>query len=317
MRPAFGRLFGAAVMCVLLLLAGCGGGERFAATSTISGCMDPSEARSADIRRHLRALRRAPICYRRQEVREGGHHWVFHLLEHTKAADGPFWVLPHDNENTAFDAGVHALLTYGGGLLAVDTGGRRSHFGQDPNRNFSSSRAESRLCGAQRRPAPVFTRAILDHYRAGKRKGRGPYLTLHNNGDGHSGNGGYGNISMARVELGLSRWPGAAIGSRALRDEDNLVFMASTRPAASDPATRRQIAALNRAGINVIHKRVTSGNFDCSLSDYIARHRLGDYYNLEAQHGARGTQIEMVDRLLAVLGVRPVKAKPRSSPFLE
>ena len=317
MATAFGRRLGATALCAVVLLAGCGGGDRLKGTSSISECMDPRDARSADVRRNLQALRGAPICYRRQEVNEGGFRWVFHVLEHTKAPDGPFWILPHDNENAAFDAGVHALITYGGGLLAVDTGGSRNFSGQDPNRNFGTSRAESRTCRAQRRPAPVFTRAVLDHYRAGKRKGRGPYLALHNNGDGHAGSGGYGNISMALGGPGLSHWPGASSGSRALRDEDNLVFMAGTRPLGGDPAMRQRVAALNRAGLNVIYKHVTADNFDCSLSDYIARHRLGEYYNIETQHGARRAQIEMVDRLMAVLGIRPLQAKSRPNPFLQ
>jgi hypothetical protein len=307
------RVIAAAAVCGLLLLAGCGGGDRFAGSTSISACMDPQEARSADIRRNLAALRGAPVCYRLQQVREGGFHWTFHLLEHTRAPDGPFWVLPHDDENAAFDAAVHAVLAYGGGLLAVDAGGRRTYRGQDPNRNFSTSRGESRLCVAQHRPAPRYTRAILDHYRGR----RGPMLALHNNGDGHAGNGGYGNISMLRTGPMLSHWPGAAgNGSPALRDEDNLIFVAGRRSAYADPTMRRRIAALNGAGLNVIHKQVTDRSFDCSLSDYVARHGLGEYYNLEAEHGARATQIEMVDRLMAVLGIRALRTRDARNPFL-
>jgi hypothetical protein len=305
-------LIGVAALAALLL-SGCGGGDRLAGSSTISACMDPREAPSADIRRKLPALRGEPVCYRRQQVTEGDFRWVFHILEHTRAPGGPFWVLPHDNENAAFDAAVHGVLTYGGGLLMVSAGGSRQYRGQDPNRNFSTSRAESRLCIGQRRPAPRFTRAILGHYQGR----RSPYLALHNNGDGHSGNGGRGNVSMLRPHPMLSQWPGGGVGSAALRDEDNLVFMAGTRPAYADPAVRRRIAELNRAGLNVLHKHVTTRSFDCSMSDYIARHRLGEYFNIEAQHGARRAQTEMLDRLMAVLGVRPLRAKAKSIPFLE
>lgn len=298
--------------CVAVLaLAGCAGGEREG--SRITDCMDPAEARSADVRRNLGRLKGAPVCYRRQEVNEGGFQWVFHILEHTKAPDGPFWVLPHDNENAAFDAGLHALLTYGGGLLAVDAGGGRSYRGQDPNRNFSTSREEARICRSQRHPAPLYTRAILAHY-TGR---RGPYLALHNNGDGHGSNGGEGNISMHRDGPDLSQRPGARVGSAALRDEDNLVLMAGLRPLGADPAAHRRVAELNRAGLNVMYKQVTPTNLDCSLSDHIAWHRLGDYYNLEAEHGAVATQIEMVDRLMATLGVRPLRQPNRANPFLE
>jgi hypothetical protein len=307
------RSTAAVALACALLIAGCGGGDKFAGSTSISACMDPAEARSPDIRRSLPALRGAPVCYRRQQVREGGFHWTFHILEHTRDPDGPFWVLPHDNENAAFDAAVHALLTYGGGLLAVDAGGNRTYRGQDPNRNFSATRGESRLCSGQRRPAPRYTRAILEHYRGR----RGPILALHNNGDGHAGNGGYGSISMHRTGPMLSHWPGAAgMGSRALRDEDNLIFVAGRRSAYADTGMRRRIASLNAAGLNVIHKQVTSRTFDCSLSDYVALPGLGEYFNLEAEHGARTTQVEMVDRLMAVLGIRPLDSRSRGNPFL-
>jgi hypothetical protein len=295
----------------ILLLAGCAGGER---GISISECMDPSEARSADVRRNLHRLRGAPICYRRQIVNENGFRWVFHILEHTRAGEGPFWVLPHDNENDAFDAGVHAVLTYGGGLLAVDAGGARNHQGQDPNRHFSADHADARLCRAQHGPAPLYSRAVLDHYRGR----RGPILALHNNGNGHNGNGGFGNIAMFRPGRMLSHWPGrSGRGRTALRDEDNFVFIAGTRSVGADAGMRRRIAALNDAGLNVIHKQVTARSTDCSLSDYVARHRLGDYYNLEAEHGAGATQIEMLDRLMAVVGFRPLKTRDRRNPFLD
>lgn len=310
-------LLGIVALCALPMLVGCGGGDRLGGSTRISDCVDPAEAHSADIRRTLPQLRGKPVCYRLQQVAEGGFRWVFHILEHTERPGGPFWVLPHDNENDAFDTAVHGVLTYGGGLLMVDAGGGRQYRGQDPNRNFSISAAESRLCVGQRRPAPRYTRAILSHYRNHGRGGHGPYLALHNNSDGHTGNGGWGNVSMDRPERMVSRWPGRRVGSAALSDEDNLIFMAGTRPAYRDPAVRRRIAQLNRVGLNVIHKHVTSGSFDCSMSDYVARHRLGEYFNIEAEHGAAITQSEMLDRLMAVLGVPPLRGESIPSPFLD
>jgi hypothetical protein len=293
-------------MAALLTLAltGCGGGWRH----TISDCLPPAGSGSGDIARNLSAVNAAPLCYRREEVREGAFHWVFHVLEHRKAPEGPFWVLPHDNENSAFEAALHAVTTYGGGLLAVDSGGRRTHLGQDPNRNFSTSASESRLCSAQRAPAPGYTGAILAHYKGR----RGPYLAMHNNENGWRGNGGRGTISVYRTSAVLYGFPAA---SGPLRDEDNLVFLAGTGTPATDPALRRRIAALNAAGLNVQYKQVTDRSFDCSLSDYIARRRLGDYYNIEAEHGRREDQIAMADRLMAVLGVKPLR-RAAPNPFL-
>lgn len=310
-QPSVRACLGWCLPILSAALAGCGGGAGLSGSSmTISDCMEPAAADSRDIRRNLMEIRRAPLCYRRQEVREGPFRWVFHILEHRKAPDGPFWVLPHDNEDTAFDAAVYALTTYGGALLAVDSGGQRRFLGQDPNRNFSSSASESRLCRDQRRPAPGYTAAVLDHYRGR----RGPYLALHNNHDGWQGNGGMGTISLYRRSTTLSGFPGRPVGGQ-LEDEDNLVFVAGQRPLSADPAARRRIAALNAAGLNVVYKRVDDKSFDCSLSDYIARHRLGDYYNIEAQYGHRQAQQEMIDRLLRTLGVRPLRGAA-ASPFL-
>jgi hypothetical protein len=294
-------------LSLILVLAGCAGRH------SISGCLSPAGSASRDIVRHQRSIDAAGLCYRRETVREGGFDWVFHVLESPRAADGPFWVLPHDNENSAFEAALHAVLTYGGGLLAVDSAGQRNFRGQDPNRNFSSSAAESRLCIGQRAPAPAYTRAVLDHYKGR----RGPYLAMHNNRDGWQGNGGSGTISINRTNAVLYSFRGSGSGSAGpLRDEDNLVIMAGLRTPASDPAVRRRIAALNAAGLNVQYKQVTGRSFDCSLSDYVARHRLGEYYNIEAEHGSTATQIDMTDRLMSVLGIRPLRGAA-ANPFLD
>ncbi len=296
-------------------LVGCtGDADRFGASGwhgEITDCIAPARSASGDIRRHRAEIERAPLCYRRQEVHEWPYHWVFHVLEHREAADGPFWVLPHDDEDTAFDAALQAVLTYGGGLLAVDSGGRRHFRGQDPNRNFSSSTAEAALCIAQEHPAPGYTASILAHYRGR----RGPYLAMHNNHNGWDGNGGRGTISLHRASPVLCGFPAAA-ALGPLRDEDNLVMLAGRQPLYADPAVKQRIAALNAAGLNVLFKQVTERTFDCSLSDYLARHRLGDYYNIEAEHGQLAAQNAMVDRLMALLGIAPLRsASP--GPFLE
>ncbi len=316
------RLLFPGLLAILLapLLVSCAGDDWGGGSSmTISECMEPARAESRDIRRNLSRIERAPLCYRLQQVREGGFRWTFHLLEHQQHPQGPFWVLPHDNEDTAFDVAVQAVIDYGGGLLAVDSGGQRNFLGQDPNRNFSRSNAESKVCRGQRRPAPGFTQAVLDHYRGR----RGPILALHNNHNGWSGNGGAGTISLARESTSLKAYPAtnpAAYPSRGnsrLRDEDNLIFMVGTQPLSADPALKRRVSALNAAGLNVMHKQLNATNFDCSLSDYVTRHRLGEYYNIEAEHGDGQTQQQMVEHLLQVLGTRPLRAQRSTSPFLQ
>jgi hypothetical protein len=272
-----------------------------------SACLDPARASSIDVRRHEAQIRAGGLCWRQELVREGPFRWRLNLIENPKRT-GPFWVLPHDDENTAFSAAIHAVLTYGGGLVAIENGGGRTVLGQDPNRNFSRTRAESARCTQQHRPAPKFTAALLRHYQP---NGPLPYLSMHNNADGWHGNGGRGNLSLYRRERGHWSFPAPkAIGD--LADEDNLVFIAGRTPYAANPSARRTVSSLGRLGLNVIYKQVTNGSFDCSMSDYVTMNRLGDYYNIEAQHGRLETQKLMIDRLMQHLGQRPTK---RRSPF--
>lgn len=93
--------------------------------------------------------------------------------------------------------------------------------------------------------------------------------------------------------------------------------MAGRRPPHADPRAHRQIAALTRSGLNVVYKTVDARSFDCSLSDYVAWHRRGDYFNIEAEHGDYRAQTEMVERLLASIGVRRLDQRPAVSPFLQ
>jgi hypothetical protein len=276
---------------------------QYAMSRAPARCSDPAQSGSSDILRHLSSIRSAGLCYRPEVVEEGRFRWRYHLFHHPTERDGPFWLLPHDNENAAFAAAIYAVDTYGGGFLAIDSGQRRRFHGQDPNRNFSRSWSESMLCRYQARPAPVFTDTILAHF---KRNGDFPYLALHNNGNRWFGSGGSGDLSVYRTTPVLKGFPSAR-ASGGLRDEDNLVFIAGTRPYAADQEAQARVAALNRLGLNVVHKHVTARSFDCSLSDYLAWNRLGDYYNIEAQHGSLADQKKMVDRLMQHLRRRPLR----------
>ena len=173
--------------------------DRYAMSRVPTDCLDPKKSDYPDIRRHLSAIRAARLCYRRETVKEGRFRWVFHVFHHPTERNGPFWLLPHDDENTAFEAAVYAVATYGGGFLAIDSGQGRRFQGQDPNRNFSRGWSESMLCREQSRPAPKFTAAVMGHFKAHRRH---PYLSLHNNSDGWSGNGGRGTISVHRSQGG-------------------------------------------------------------------------------------------------------------------
>jgi hypothetical protein len=246
-----------------------------------------------DLRRNRKALR--DLCVYRVRLDEEGLPWQMLLLFNPQRPKGPFWFLPHDNENSAFDAGIWSVQSYGGGLLSIVAGGHRHFHGQDPNRNFGTTEKSARRCRGQKRPAPRYTRTIfriIDAFR-----GSYPYLALHNNSDGYGGNGGNGTISMLRSTQRSQAHPAAPIQRRhgGLQDEDSMVYIAGRSP--RPPA--RKLQRLNGAGLNVKYGWVDPSHNDCSMSNYVLLHRHTDrYYNIESEMGTASTQKEMIRRLL-------------------
>ncbi|MBK6706175.1 MAG: hypothetical protein IPG54_01295 [Sphingomonadales bacterium] len=219
---------------------------------------------------------------------ENGFQW--HLLRFTSAEkpQGPLWIVPHDDENAAFEAMIAALRQYGGTGIAVNTGPastrRQPGVGNcgvragtttacDPNRNFDLK-------------SPLFTANILDQHSAGQ-----PIIALHTNSHGFSGDGegGRGDISMLDARAyrqGIIR-PRADghFGNRSVPSLDDpdiyaiLPYPATKGISETDNWCR---TALNAAGANVWHERV--GTSDGSLSNYVALNlpEVG-YLNAEAK----------------------------------
>lgn len=222
---------------------------------------------------------------------ENGFDW--HLLRFTNAAkpDGPLWVVPHDDENAAFDAMIAGLRTYGGIAIAINTGraSSRRQAGQglcgvhrtvtsacDPNRNFDAR-------------APLFTSAFLDAWKPGR-----PIIALHSNGNGFGGDGvgGRGNITLLDIRAyaarrGKLRRDGH-YGNKSvatLNDPDIFAILPYRARSGISNAETACRGSLNSRGVNVWHERV--GKSDGSLSNYIARNRPEiAYVNFEAERGA-------------------------------
>ena len=191
-----------------------------------------------DIRRNLKALK--GLCVDQIAFREGSHNWKMLLVTHPKAANGPFWFLPHDNEQSAFDAAVYATRKYGGGFLAVMSNDQRHFEGQDPNRNFGDTPSTAQNCAKQNEPAPKYGKIIfhiIDTYRAPSM----PYLALHNNTNG-------GGISILRSTSSTHSFPAHKTISdgQGLRDEDSLVYIAGT----SKTPNKNKLNKLLKNGLN-------------------------------------------------------------------
>jgi len=246
-----------------------------------------------DLRRNHRKL--GGLCIYTVRFDEGPLAWELLLLFDPKRRKGPFWFIPHDNENSAFDAGVWAVARYGGGLLSVVAGSKRYFHGQDPNRNFGTDSESARRCPGQKAPAPRYTGTIfriIDSFR-----GNYPYLALHNNADGYRNKGGSGTISMLRSTPRSQAYPATRISSLhgGLQDEDSMVYIAGL----SRKAPRNKLHRLKSAGLNVKYEWVDPQHNDCSMSNYVLLYRHTDrYYNIETETGATSTQREMIRRLL-------------------
>ena len=254
------------------------------------GCLDPLQVPDPDIRGQRKTLSKAKYCITETRVNEGGLNWKLHVIKNTKRS-GPLFVIPHDNENSAFPSAVYGLAKYGGTLVAVETGERRIFNGQDPNRNFGTTRSAAAACPKQREPAPKYTNAIMKHRKSGQ-----PIIALHSNSNGWSGNGGSGTISINRNSKVMRPFVTAIARSRRLADEDTLIVIASTKPPGKD---RKQARALEhftkRAGVNVIYEYVKPSQNDCSLSNYVVLNNLGEYFNVEVENGDVKTQKHVLD----------------------
>lgn len=251
------------------------------------GCADPGSFGDPDVRRNAAVIAAAGLCVSESTLAEGVR-WRFVSVTNPARPRGPVWYLPHDNENTAFDAAVYAVARYGGRAVALEAGERRAAGGIDPNRIFALSAADARPCRL-RSPTPRYTRFVQDLFR-----GQRQILTIHNNtrrGD-------------VQVDMRGAKTQGFRASGPLAADPDHFVFIAGTEALERDGQARAQRDRLLAAGLNVVHERVSRENSDCSLSNFVALHDRRPYYNVEALHGS-GLQTRMVDALMAALGVRP------------
>ncbi len=244
-----------------------------------------------DIHRNYKALH--GLCVNLLSFREASIVWKMFLITNPSRSRGPFWFLPHDNENSAFSAAVYATKHYGGGFLAVYTGDRRYNMGQDPNRNFANS--SQRICREQKAPSPLYTNrifSIIDYYKTPTY----PYLALHNN----TNRGGVSIFKDSQYTQSFLAYSIKKVKKGiGLADEDSIVYIAGSSPT----PPKAKVEQLLSAGLNTKYEYVNRASMDCSMSNYVVS-GLGtsNYYNIETQHGKTATQIKMINRLLTHIG---------------
>lgn len=199
------------------------------------------------------------------------------------------YLVLHDDENTATEAGLEILRIHGGRLVEVRADGRRlvrfEWNGQpwrfDPNRVFTDGGAEANLVEYNgSAPAEIlsevqgFAEAVLEVY------GTNPlFITLHNNSEGEYSALSYaagGDLSGDAAEVHIA--PGG--------DPDDFFFVTE----------RWLYDALAGQGFAVVLQHNQQVTDDGSLSVRAARSGI-PYVNVEAQHGHREQQVRMLEAL--------------------
>ena len=262
--------------------------------------VDPLTVDDDDFARHRDPSEWKGLKVSRVEFVEWGVSWRLWMIEAAPRRDGPLWVVPHDNENAAFEASLVAARAYGGTIVAVDSGmvagfdGNRRNWAVtygapiDPNRNF-------------RDWFPVYAGAVL----AGKSKGW-PIIALHNNAPGFtpaesSCTGTFEEIGNGDVSI--HRCPAYVLSKSRARawpfdDEDTVVLTAFFARYGWQTAFCGD--ALVSDDFNVIFERVVRS--DGSLSNYALYHGL-TYLNFETRNPGTSPNALAIgrDRLLNMI----------------
>ena len=252
---------------------------------------------SSDLKRNANSLK--AMCVYSITFQENKSPWKMILVYNPVKTNGPFWFLPHDNENTAFSSAVYATKKYGGGFLAVESHGSRYFMGQDPNRNFGETAQTAHACSKQKYAAPKYSKNIFRIIDVFKKRGM-PYLAMHNNKNGWYGNGGTGGISIQKSSHSTKSYPSGKVkvGHRmGIKDEDSLVYIAGT---SAIPNSTKLNNLLN-SGLHTKYEIVNRYNNDCSMSNYVVLRKGGHYYNIESEHGDLVAQKQMIDQLMNIL----------------
>lgn len=300
----------ALILIVFVVLPAAGnvfGQSAAPATQTKKGvCLPPEELfdEDADVARNRAALASPDLCLRLEVFTEGKLHWVLQVIQNKKKPRGPLWVVPHDDEDVAFDSAVHAVRRYGGTVVAVERNhDRYNRIGkrkQDPNRNFQIGNSEK--CQLQLARSPVFTRRVLQWLPKGQ-----PIIALHTNKEGFDPipvldeEKSKGNVSIGfprKPDSNITEFP-AARPIRAKSPNDTLIYVASRLPVGQDAGLSRFVASLNASGIHVLYEHVEKN--DCSLSNYAVSRNI-PYLNIEVvDDDDTGAQIRMIDIVMQLV----------------
>jgi hypothetical protein len=275
----------------------------------VRNCLSPGDldAQDSHVARNAAALASSDLCIKMDEFQEGGLRWALMIIENKRDPDRIFWVVPHDNEDDAFDNAVAAVTRYRGTVVAVKTNGTHYNGLQDPNRNFDVGSGGK--CRKQLARSPIYTQRVMRWHRKGA-----PIVALHTNELGYKGDGkgGLYGISMAQPVPGTVAFR-AKTAPLGASPDDTMVFVASLADPEHDPGLMAFVDALRNRGINVIYETVSPDRNDCSMSNYATLKGMRDYVNIEVVRTDGETQRQIVDLVMSIMGdggIRKGPAKP-------
>ncbi len=251
-----------------------------------------------DLKRNQNNLR--GLSLKKINFKEGKYHWRMLLVTNNGNSNGPFWFLPHDDENTAFDAAIYAVKNYGGGFLSILSNDKRYYKKQDPNRNFADATYKLQSCKYQYAPSPIYTKVVssIIEYNSDPQY---PYMTLHNNENswrGGIGKGGVSILTSSKYVQSYTTHKEITSYTRGLKDEDSLIYIAGNK----QKPNKKLLNALLSTGMNVKYEVVNKQNNDCSLSNYVILNKPSrGYFNIETEHGDLRTQKIMIKKIIQVL----------------
>jgi hypothetical protein len=252
-------------------------------------CLSPAEVsdKDGDFERNAEILSGSIFCIAEEKFKERRRHWTIATIKTSRP--GPLFAVMHDDEDQSFDSAVAALKTYGGTLVAVDTGGKRNQDGIDPNRNFSADGIGCKKLGKDATPKYTeFFQKLFDPAR--------PIIALHNNTGARISTGGLGHVSMDDVPKDMEKEP-SDNPDAPLTGDQTLVLMTSPVPVTT--TVRSAADELNAKGINAIVEPVSEGKGDCSLSNYASLSGHPNYFNVTVGKDEGEKQQKLIDAILA------------------
>ncbi|MCC6982621.1 MAG: hypothetical protein IT535_05075 [Bauldia sp.] len=259
-------------------------------TAQPMACVAPASIADADIAANAAALAAPNLCLSEQRFEENGVNWHLVTIRNTTRS-GPLWVVPHDDEDAAFAASLHAVTAHGGAIVAVEAGEDRFVGAVDPNRTFRPAGAAPAACPSAPGGFPRYARAVLAPWNRSF-----PVIGMHSNADGFGEGRGAGTISIRRADARSQ--PFAANGSGRLGDEDTLVMIASMAPPEDNPPGMAEIGWFNARGVNVLYNRVAAEIVECTLADYLTLDGIGPYLGIEVEDGDTATARLLADLLM-------------------